>query len=117
MVDETSAIAQFRTPANLAFDFRLELQTHLREVNLLRMADLNYQRMILGYHGCDADVAAKALSGEDSLAPSGWALGSDEYPEAAAPHSRTQTEPQQSRRSDIVWQRGIRHGTIFVLVL
>src|SRR6266566_6613325 len=34
------------------------------------MPDLNYQRMILGYHGCDADVAAKALSGEDSLAPS-----------------------------------------------
>ncbi len=34
------------------------------------MAELNYQRMIIGYHGCDAAVAAKVLSGEDSLAPS-----------------------------------------------
>jgi hypothetical protein len=34
------------------------------------MADLNYQRMIIGYHGCDAGVVAKVLSGEDALAPS-----------------------------------------------
>lgn len=34
------------------------------------MAELNYQRMIIGYHGCDAAVAAKVLSGEESLAPS-----------------------------------------------
>ena len=37
------------------------------------MADLNYQRMILGYHGCDADVAAMALSGEDSQRAYDWA--------------------------------------------
>jgi hypothetical protein len=34
------------------------------------MADLNYQRMVIGYHGCDARVAAKVLSGEHALEPS-----------------------------------------------
>lgn len=34
------------------------------------MADLNYQRMVIGYHGCDAKVVTKVLSGEDALAPS-----------------------------------------------
>jgi hypothetical protein len=34
------------------------------------MPDLNYQRMVIGYHGCDAGVVAKVLSGEDALAPS-----------------------------------------------
>lgn len=33
------------------------------------MLDLNYQRMIAGYHGCDAAVVAKVLSGEDALEP------------------------------------------------
>jgi hypothetical protein len=32
--------------------------------------DLNYQRMMIAYHGCDASVAAKVLSGEGTLAPS-----------------------------------------------
>jgi hypothetical protein len=35
-----------------------------------QMLDLNYQRMIIGYHGCDANVVTKVLSGEDALAPS-----------------------------------------------
>jgi hypothetical protein len=34
------------------------------------MPDLNYQRMILGYHGCDAEIATRPLSGDHSLAPS-----------------------------------------------
>jgi hypothetical protein len=34
------------------------------------LTDLNYQRMIIGYHGCDAGVVAKVLSGEEPLAPS-----------------------------------------------
>jgi hypothetical protein len=34
------------------------------------MADLSYQRMIIGYHGCDAGLVAKVLSGEDALVPS-----------------------------------------------
>jgi len=34
------------------------------------MADLNYQRMIIGYHGCDTSEAARALSGDHWLAPS-----------------------------------------------
>jgi hypothetical protein len=34
------------------------------------LTDLNYQRMIIGYHGCDAGVVAKVLSGEELLAPS-----------------------------------------------
>jgi|SRR6266511_7744 len=33
------------------------------------MADLSYQRMVIGYHGCDAAVVAKVLSGKDTLAP------------------------------------------------
>ena len=33
------------------------------------MADLSYQRMVIGYHGCDAAVVAKVLSGGDALAP------------------------------------------------
>ena len=57
-------------PPNLVVEAGLELQTCLADVNSLRMADLSYQRMILGYHGCDADVVARALSGEHSLAPS-----------------------------------------------
>lgn len=32
--------------------------------------DLTYQRMVVAYHGCDASVVAKVLSGEDTLAPS-----------------------------------------------
>lgn len=32
--------------------------------------DLNYQRMTIAYHGCDASVVAKVLSGDDTLAPS-----------------------------------------------
>ncbi len=32
--------------------------------------DLNYQRMIIAYHGCDASVVAKVLSGDDTLVPS-----------------------------------------------
>ncbi|MDA1277957.1 MAG: hypothetical protein O2960_28515 [Verrucomicrobia bacterium] len=32
--------------------------------------DLNYQRMILGYHGCDAKAVARVLAGDDSLDPS-----------------------------------------------
>lgn len=34
------------------------------------LIDLNYQRMIIGYHGCDAGVVTKVLSGEKPLAPS-----------------------------------------------
>jgi hypothetical protein len=34
------------------------------------MLGLNYQRMVIGYHGCDAAVVAKVLSGEDALSPS-----------------------------------------------
>jgi len=34
------------------------------------MLDLNYQRMIIGYHGCDAQVVSKVLSRGDPLAPS-----------------------------------------------
>jgi len=33
------------------------------------MADLSYQRMVIGYHGCDAAVVANVLSGKDTLAP------------------------------------------------
>jgi len=32
--------------------------------------DLNYQRMIIGYHGCDRSVVERVLAGEDELAPS-----------------------------------------------
>ncbi|HWQ91616.1 MAG TPA: hypothetical protein VN673_08090 [Clostridia bacterium] len=32
--------------------------------------DLNYQRMIVGYHGCDASVVTKVLAGEEGLARS-----------------------------------------------
>jgi hypothetical protein len=32
--------------------------------------DLNYQRMIIGYHGCDAAVVSNVLSGGDALTPS-----------------------------------------------
>jgi len=42
----------------------------MRVVGSCPMADLNYQRMIIGYHGCDAKVAAKVLSGEGALTPS-----------------------------------------------
>jgi len=34
------------------------------------MLGLNYQRLVVGYHGCDAGVVAKVLSGEDALSPS-----------------------------------------------
>ncbi len=34
------------------------------------MLDLNYQRMIVGYHGCDARVVARVLLGEEALLPS-----------------------------------------------
>lgn len=34
------------------------------------MAELNYQRMVIGYHGCDATVVAKVLADGESLAPS-----------------------------------------------
>lgn len=34
------------------------------------MADLNYQRMVIGYHGCDAATADVVLSGNYSLQPS-----------------------------------------------
>jgi hypothetical protein len=34
------------------------------------MLDLNYQRMIVGYHGCDAAVVAKVLSREGTLSAS-----------------------------------------------
>ena len=34
------------------------------------MLDLNYQRSVLGYHGCDADVVTKVLAGDDTLAQS-----------------------------------------------
>jgi hypothetical protein len=37
---------------------------------LLPVVDLNYQRMIIAYHGCEASVAAKVLAGEDALTPS-----------------------------------------------
>jgi len=32
------------------------------------MADLSYQRMVIGYHGCDAAVVAKVLTGGDARA-------------------------------------------------
>jgi hypothetical protein len=32
--------------------------------------DLNYQRMIIAYHGCDAAVVTRVLAGEDALSPS-----------------------------------------------
>ena len=34
------------------------------------MADLRYQRFVIGYHGCDASVAALALDGKAQLKPS-----------------------------------------------
>lgn len=34
------------------------------------MLDLNYQRQVFGYHGCDADVVAKVLAGDETLAQS-----------------------------------------------
>lgn len=37
---------------------------------LTAMLDLNYQRSVLGYHGCDADVVAKVLAGDDTLTQS-----------------------------------------------
>ncbi len=36
----------------------------------MQIVDLNYQRMIIAYHGCDASVVAKVLSGENALSPS-----------------------------------------------
>jgi hypothetical protein len=36
----------------------------------MQIVDLNYQRMIIAYHGCDASVVTKVLSGGDALAPS-----------------------------------------------
>ena len=48
----------------------LELKRDRRAVALSQMADLNYQRMIIGYHGCDTGVVAKVLSDEDALTPS-----------------------------------------------
>jgi hypothetical protein len=32
--------------------------------------ELNYQRMVIAYHGCDASVVSKVLSGDDTLSPS-----------------------------------------------
>jgi hypothetical protein len=31
---------------------------------------MNYQRLVIGYHGCDAAVVTKVLSGEETLTPS-----------------------------------------------
>jgi hypothetical protein len=36
----------------------------------MHIVDLNYQRMIIAYHGCDASVVARILAGEDALSPS-----------------------------------------------
>jgi hypothetical protein len=36
----------------------------------MQIVDLNYQRMIMAYHGCDASVVEKVLSGKGVLAPS-----------------------------------------------
>src|SRR6266566_5267084 len=48
----------------------LELKRDRRAVALSQMADLNYQRKIIVYHGCDTGVVAKVLSDEDALTPS-----------------------------------------------
>jgi hypothetical protein len=36
----------------------------------MHVVDLNYQRMIIAYHGCDASVVSKVLAGVDALEPS-----------------------------------------------
>src|SRR2546428_834065 len=64
------------------------------------MAKLTYQRTIVGYHGCDAAVAADALAGKVRLQPSAnpydwlgegiyfWEHGPRRAYEWAAEHAR-----------------------------
>ena len=67
--------AERKPPSPLAAEglisrFIWELRCRRRSVGSIPTVDLNYQRLIIAYHGCDASVVTTVLSGEDTLAPS-----------------------------------------------
>src|SRR2546426_169351 len=66
------------------------------------MAKLIYQRMIVGYHGCDARLATKVLTGKMQLKPSANAydwLGKGIYFWEHGPHRAYEWAIEQARLS------------------
>lgn len=70
------------------------------------MAHQNYQRLIIGYHGCDEDTCQKVLGGRENLRPSenkwDW-LGTGIYfweygPERALDFAKEQKERKDRRQ-------------------
>src|SRR5712691_4323686 len=80
------------------FDLRTLHSTH----SLPRMAKLTYQRKIVGYHGCDAAVAAAVLAGQRRLKASAnsydW-LGKGVYFWEHGPQRAYEWAIEQSRLS------------------
>jgi hypothetical protein len=62
-VGDAIVSAATRTFGLLAFGLREVSQT----VSSVRMANLTYQRAVIGYHGCDAAVAERVLAGKAGL--------------------------------------------------
>jgi len=50
--------------------FQFEIEKDDGIIKIKAMLDLNYQRTVVAYHGCDAAVVTKVLSGDDALTPS-----------------------------------------------